>query len=458
MSADLPQRNHVENQILYFVRKYIKSVWVVSFLMGIIFWLLGSRNPEFIWGKVLEKIGEFITLVVSLHFLYEVFIKKADRQILIEEVDKTLKPQENKLISIEENVRSLNRYIQTVSNIVSYADAEFFKTKWKEIAKAHEHLIMIGDFSLRFVDEILAQLQGGKKRLSVYLSVNQKSRDKVVKLLNLSNKLKSSLIEIFHVDRFDWGFILIGTPTSENKTEVLINYLTFSEDSQTGYYIFGETAHLFLKSIETRLQEVPVGTYSDEKQWTIRIRDEDILDFILTKKSIYQSDLNSLRQGIPLRGIEAVCDKMSQVLEGTKNKVKVTHIAKGESIKLLKHYIFQAWLVRNYQAVNRGVTIDRIMLVSKDEILNTDLKEVVATMKDNKIRVRYCLLEDLEPKFKEDFSIYDDKQLVYICASSGGAWIPGEEKTEARHTTDEDIIENYQRIFKFLDKKAKEFS
>jgi hypothetical protein len=445
-----PQNDSLGSAQTFFER-YIKAIMAIIGLSGIALWLFGSQYHL----KILEEIGKFATLVFSLHFTYEIFIRKGDRQIFIAELNKSLNPHEKSMRSIEGKIDSLSYHTRSILNIISYSDAEFFKTKWNQITDQHDHLFLVGNFPIGFIRDICEKLKGSRKRVSVFCSVDQKSRDDIYEILKISDEIESSRIRVYHIDRFDWGFIVLGSNASESNVEILLNYLTIPEEAQSGYYVFGETALALMKSLKPRLSEVSLNSSLEEGHSAVRISNEEVLDFILTQKTHYQSELGSLSQGIPLRGEETICDRMASILRETQKTLKVTHIAKGENninFLLTKDY-FKKWILENYKAVERGVNIERIFVVPRDDISNKYLNDFMIEMKNKKVDVRLCLLEDLEPRYQEDFSIYDDKDLVYIYSSGGGPWIGG--RTEARYTTDDTNIQRYKRIFDVIERKSK---
>jgi hypothetical protein len=85
-------------------------------------------------------------------------------------------------------------------------------------------------------------------------------------------------------------------------------------------------------------------------------------------------------------------------------------------------------------------------------------------MRHNDINVLVCDLEDLGKKFEEDFSIYDERHVIYIDRSGGGPWVPEDailrppdrwkKDIFARRSDSLDMVCKYRTLFNIIKKKA----
>ena len=418
-------------------------------LIGVALYVGESRT-----SRLIEKVGELLFVLVSLHFTYEWLVKDFDREEFVESVGRKLEPQQATLNEVKTTLNSVFEQTKSILNLVSYSDAGTFVARWKTMAERFENFLLIGDVSVEYIKEI-PNTGAKKKIISVYRTVNERNRRQILEAMNLFPADDIRKVEAHHIGRFDWGFTVIASNQQGSEVEALLNYNSNPDQEPTGYYVFGNTAVALLNSVKWRLADTGSAIHPDESDSAVPIESEDMLGFILTKRMEYKSLLNQTRQGIPLRGAEAICQQMSAILATTNQSVDVTHIAKGYNIELLNSPEFKDWLGENFKAVRRGVAIRRIFLVQKNEIDNPILRSCVDQLKEHQIEVRYCFLEDTEPALIQDFSIYDEKNLVYISPSSGGAW--REERTEAKHSRNEARIRRYEEMFEELHRVSKSF-
>lgn len=451
-----------------FLEKYRNVFWIIIFLIGIICLISGyflEKGGPSVVGDVLEKIGEFLTFAVSLHALYEIFTKTAERRILQLELNEIVAPQKDKLeelqenvVSLGQNIKELDEHTRAVFNLVRYKSPEFFEAKWKYLANHYDNLYLIGDFSYIFLNYIKDSLQNPDRKLFIFLCAHDRNAKEVTKFMKFSTEMPAS-IDIYHIDRLERGYVAFGTDSQISKVEALLNHLPSSDLSMSGYHIIGEAAAELFKSLGPILDPQPLDITNIIRALPVKITSDEILQSILERRRAYNSQINGLRKGIPLLGEAEICQRMSRILAQTTRQLKVTHLARGESIKLLEHASFQNWLKENFKARARGVEICRILLLPETELGNPIIQRVLKQLKDNGITVKYVTLEYTEKSLIEDFSIYDDKYLVYISSSGAGPWIRrGENDAEARYSSDKELIDSYNSIYTALFDRAKEFT
>ncbi|TVM03660.1 MAG: hypothetical protein CV087_03660 [Candidatus Brocadia sp. WS118] len=69
------------------------------FLVGFALMLLGERCTGY-FGKIIEEFGTFLALVVAIHFIYEILIKKEDRHLFSMELEMALTRNKEQIIEL----------------------------------------------------------------------------------------------------------------------------------------------------------------------------------------------------------------------------------------------------------------------------------------------------------------------------------------------------------------------
>lgn len=447
MKPDTKQRLNKRNKIFFCL--CVAAIGIAVFAWG--FYLYRQNNGD-VRGELLMKAAEFLILAVSLPLLYDWIAKEFDREEYIDSVSSVIRPQSEKLDKANQSLDSLLVQMRSVLNMVSYSDKDSFEARWKNMARRYDHFLLVGDVPVSYLDHI-SGADSKRKQISVFRTVSERNRGQIFEVMSKFGEEDFRKVETYHIGRFDWGFIAIASNRQGSEADVLVNYSNNPEEP-TGYYVYGEAAIALLNSVTSRLMGRENVYFQDESDSGILIESVDMLEVILQHRLKFKTFLNEIRHGIPLKGEEAICQRMERLLSNSKKTLDVTHIARGESIKVLNGAPFKSWLNENYRAVERGVEIKRIFLVRKDEFNNQALQDCMADMKKNKIVVKYCFLDELgDGGLCEDFSIYDGEDLVYISPTSGGAW--KEERMEARHSRNRTRVDRYKELFKQLDSLSK---
>jgi hypothetical protein len=442
----LNQRNKIYLSLL------AALIGVVLFGAG---YYLAHVNQRVLLGDIIEKVGEFLLLIVSLHFMYEWLVKDFDREEYIELLQLELDPQIKTINEVNQTLNNLYNHTKSVLNLASYSDMGSYEARWKNMAERFDNFWLIGDVPVAYL-KMVASDGAKRKIISVYRTVNERNRSQIVEAMTLFDEKDIRKVKVFHIGRFDWGFTIIASNQQGNEVEVLLNYNTNPDGEPTGYYVFGNTAVALRNSIRSRLEDIASSLSQSESERAMQIDSEDMLGFILSERLKFISLMNEARQGIPISGEDNICQQMSSILSGTQHSLDVTHIARGDSINLLDSSPFKDWLEENYSAAKRGVKIKRIFLIQRGEVHNPILKKCAGELKSHAIEVKYCILEDIGQALCKDFSIYDNKALVYISPTAGGAW--KEERTEARYSCNQTNVQPYKELFIQLDRLAKPFS
>ena len=444
-----------------FIQNHSIAVFLILFLIGILLIITG-KHGELKLEELYLPVGEFICFVVAMHFLYESLTKIKEHNVLTSELSSMLSPQREKIDSLRKQLDDLNAQTEPILNISRYSSDSILMEKWIQIVSQNANLYLIGNFPLSFIEneDIQKNLTGhqknDRKTVKIFCTAGQTPEDEIIKILNMSSK-KEFNISVYHIDRIDWGFLLIGTNLNENIVEILVSYTTPSLEDQYTYYVFGETALSLMQSLKPRLSEIPSNSSPYDTQWAVKIDNDEVLKFLLRQKFIYRNELSHLsEQGVPLKGKEDICKKMSSLLMGTEKTLKVTHVAKEESIEMMKDKCFEDWIFVNYKAIKEhSIEIKRIFIIPQAEIKNDNLRKLMQEMKNNGVDVWWCILEELDHGLHEDFSIYDGKHVVFIFQPYGGSWIV--HRTEARYSTDQKTVRKYEVTFSMIEDQSKSF-
>lgn len=80
--------------------RYYYAVGIILFLLGIALMVIPhALHQEGELWKIFSEIGTFLALIVSLHFIYEIFVKKEERRLLIDDLDTLLKQHQKEINS-----------------------------------------------------------------------------------------------------------------------------------------------------------------------------------------------------------------------------------------------------------------------------------------------------------------------------------------------------------------------
>src|SRR4051812_32078472 len=109
----LNQRNKIYLSLL------AALIGVVLFGAG---YYLAHVNQRVLLGDIIEKVGEFLLLIVSLHFMYEWLVKDFDREEYIELLQLELDPQIKTINEVNQTLNNLYNHTKSVLNLASYSD------------------------------------------------------------------------------------------------------------------------------------------------------------------------------------------------------------------------------------------------------------------------------------------------------------------------------------------------
>jgi hypothetical protein len=358
-----------------------------------------------------------------------------------------------KLDSTTQRLEEISEQIEAATGIASYSDLSTFLSHWAAIRERYRSLTLVGELPLNYAAEVRwlrskDELDPGNE-MSLYRSLHTRSAKEMAALIDLAAEERPHLVKLYHMYGFDWGSWILGSNDHGKEVEVLLNYANAHGSALTGLRLTGRAAADFVNAITPSFNEVGLSGTSYQ---SVPLASKEQIDFIVEEKVDYQKKIKEMIDfGVPFIGTDKICEAMIDLLSGTKETLDVTHLCINDgAIARLKDDAFQAWLGANYEAVARKVTIRRIFIVRKADFHHEILAEVRRAMIDRGIQVETCRLDDLKPRLKEDFSIYDGKHLVYMDKSRSYWSGSGAEETLARRTENPELLEIYGDTFSTL--------
>jgi L-rhamnose mutarotase len=207
-------------------------------------------------------------------------------------------------------------------------------------------------------------------------------------------------------------------------------------------------------------QNPPVLVFRDHGQDSFAAkleRDIEVLEKSAVDISNYSQPLSAFYQyqGIPIGGDDAVCEHMIKLLKQTRHHLDVTHIAKDKSsIDYIGEQAFRAWLEINYAAA-RGeggptIRIRRLFLINRQYEHERVLQDTMEQMSGNGIEVYSVYLDEVGPDMHEDFSLYDDRDVMFR-HQRRRSWIS---ESGVSHSTEQKAVTAFRHLFDRLLKQA----
>lgn len=347
-------------------------------------------------------------------------------------------------LSIEQSVENLAEGLKNNPDIEEYSTISDFQRILDQIEK-FENITVIGEFPHSDFDFIKKIIGKTGKKVAIFRHLNRKYIDDVRNEMDFDKLLKTRKIEIFHMNNIMENFIIIGQDHTKSHVKILINSThNQKENSISGHFFKGKTAiiltNFFLSMIDHSKDR---SMYSVESL--------DAADYVISHGLIYAAKINRLYGGVPKEGVKAICDTMSNVLKNSNQTMDVTHVSNRKNIDLPQDEFFKNWVEVNYAAAKRNVNIRRIFIVPSADMKYPKLLHTMDEMKKNGIDVRIVAIETLQRQdiAIKDFSIYDGEHLVYIHheEDTGGWFMDKEDIPTAKHSTNPDLINQYQTLF-----------
>lgn len=365
--------------------------------------------------------------------------------LLIEEFSRT-----------EKNVEEL-KLQQEASLHVSRFDTSFaFHSRWKHMRETFDTFTVSGVVGQGFLIEFQKLKQKTGVRCDFYLSMDSNSEQVACNYLSLiapvtkpsrNSKPTDDNFRLFDAPASEGSAWVIARKWNGSATEVLICHTALEDEAFAGLHLNGEAAVEFARCVLPRLEQ---RTTARETNGPVRIYTQRQIRDAVRVKHRYSEDLHAeIEKGTLLNGVDEVCQVMKRELQMSQRFLDVTHICTEQTIPLLREEIFVDWLAANYAARERKIKITRIFIIPR--VLRKDplLIAVIQEMKSHGIDILICDMEKLEERYQEDFSIYDEKHVIYISHEGGGSWL-NVASTRARCSDDLDKVKSFRQIFEYV--------
>lgn len=348
----------------------------------------------------------------------------------------------------EHAVKHLARTVESSANVATFSDRYKFQSHWKHMRENFGAFILLGVPPELFSPELQKLFDKGK-RCSLFLDVDLETQELALDFLTKTQKSAPDVLKLYDCPFPLNDFWIIALDDTGVGAEALIFYPQQNETSADGLYLTGHAARSLASSVMPNLRP---RTLSGETIGPIRIYSPDQVLMVLDKKGVFAQGMLDVDAGRVVQGVEEVCNEMKQQLQTTSAKLNVTLVCNERSLSILDSPDFLGWLEANYSAAKRGVEVCRILIVPRSLRRNTIVTKRIEEMRANGITVKLCDRESLESRFVEDFSLYDDKHVVYI-SRAGGGWL--EDETCARISDSLEHVQHYKNIFQTLQQRAR---
>ncbi|HEX3940376.1 MAG TPA: hypothetical protein VHX11_02740 [Acidobacteriaceae bacterium] len=389
-------------------------------------------------------------------------------QVADKETDEKFERLEGKLAALQNDVTSssigaaravdnLRRHQMSAIDVVGFAGPEEFLMHWNQILETYPNLTLWGKFGSDFTANFRVLQERGRS-CAYYMPIEEDSQDVASAFLSCASAAEAEALKLYETGASGNLSWISGFDLARQQSNVLICFSPLGDARFAGVYMSGAKAWSFYQNVLPRLE---ARSAVDQNSLPVRIYTQQQIDRVLSTKVSFKRELLEVDKGEVLRGVEEVCDSMTCQLRQSKISVDITHICSEETIALLRAPQFVPWLAANYEAA-KHVKITRIFILPKALRSTPLLKEVIAEMRSNEVNVLLCDMEDLDKGYIEDFSIYDDRHVIYIDHDSAGPWVPvgyaSKENTVARRSDSRDRVNKYRIIFDILSKKAQKNS
>ena len=416
----------------------------VAHLLGVLEWMPADILVETLGFASLFLITLLLESIFASETRFDDFASESGKQFEI----------------VNRNVYDLSKQIESTAGISGYSDLRIFTNKWQDLRDKFSSVTLVGELPIDFVEEVkrICVSEGpgqeitNDNEISIYRSLNTNSLKEINELIEIASQARPDLVKVFHTYGMEWGSWAMGTNNRGDETEVLLNYSNPHGNALAGLHLSGQAAESFAKAITPHFKEIGLPGVSYPP---IRLASPEQIDFIVEEKVDYQKKIKEMVEvGVPIEGTDKICEAMSNLLRNTQETLNVTHLCLDiATIERLQDEDFQKWINENYRAVQRGVKIKRIFIVHRDDSNHKILLEAEEQMRKNGIEVLVCFLDDLRPRLREDFSIYDGQHLVYM--DKARVYWSSTQEPLARRTESPVRIADYKSIFDSLNNAAR---
>ena len=351
----------------------------------------------------------------------------------------------------QRDLRELRDHQLAAIEIVGFAGISQFELHWSHILETYNSLVMWGRFGTEFTKNF-ALIQEKGRECSYYMAIDEDTMDVASTFLLSAEEAEQDFFKLYETGFFGNLSWIIGFDLPNQRAEVLLCFASLGDARFSGSYLTGAKAWRFHQSVLLKLE---ARSSPDQDSLPIRIFSQKQIERVVSNKVSFKRDLVEIDKGDVLRGVAQICEGMTDQLRESREFLDVTHICNGDTIPLLRSPEFAPWIQENYEAAKK-IKVTRIFIVPRALRAEKVLCELVAEMQQNKVEVYVCDTEELRMEMLEDFSIYDERHVIYIDRTGGGPWVAGYTADPiARRSDSWDRVNKYRTLFDIIKKKAR---
>jgi hypothetical protein len=357
-------------------------------------------------------------------------------------------------VNTEHSLNSLREHQMAAVEIAGFSGTRQFELYWGHMLESYETLVMWGRFGTEFTKNFkLIQEQG--KQCSYYLSIEDNTQDVASTFLLCAEEARPGFFKLYETGFFGNLSWVVGFDLPNQKAEVLLCFAPMGDARFSGTYMTGAKAWRFYQSVLTKLE---ARSAPDQDSLPIRIYSQKQIEMVVSNKVNFKRDLVDVDKGDILSGVQTICEGMTDQLHESREFLDVTHICSKDTIPLLRSPEFVPWIQANYEAA-KTIKVTRIFIVPRALRSDPVLKDLALEMQQHKVDVYICETEELRYEMLEDFSIYDERHVIYIDRTGGGPWVAGYTADPiARRSDSWDRVNKYRTLFDIMKKKARPFN
>jgi hypothetical protein len=356
-------------------------------------------------------------------------------------------------INVERSLTSLRDNQRSAIDVTGFSGMRQFELHWNHMLEGYKTLAMWGRFGTEFTRNFkVIQEQG--RQCSYYMAIEHGTLDVASTFLLCAEEAQPGFFKLYETGFFGSLSWVVGFDLPSQSAEVLLCFSTLDDSRFSGTYMTGAKAWMFYQSVLPRLE---ARSAPDQDSLPIRIYSQKQIQTVVSNKEGFKRELVDIDKGDALKGVQAICEGMMDQLNESRKFLDVTHICNKDTIPLLRSPEFVLWVQANYQAAET-IKITRIFIVPRELRSDPTLKALATEMKTRGIDVYMCDAEDLRDEMLEDFSIYDERHVIYIDRTGGGPWVTGYTSDPiARRSDSWDRVNKYRTVFDIMKKKSRPF-
>ncbi len=357
-------------------------------------------------------------------------------------------------VDTQHSLSRLRDHQMAAIEIVGFSGISQFELHWNHILEAFKMLVMWGRFGTDFTKKFKLILEQGKQ-CSYYMPIEEDTQDVANTFLLCAEEAKRDFLKLYETGFFGNLSWIAGFDLPNQRAEVLLCFAPLGDPRFSGTYLTGAKAWGFHQSVLPKLE---ARSTPDQDSLPVRIYSQKQVEKMVSYKVSFKRDIGNIDKGDVLRGVQTICETMTDQLRECRTFMDVTHVCTKDTISLLRGPEFLPWIQANYEAAKK-IKITRIFIVPRALRSEPILKDLAAEMKQELVDVYICETEELRDEMLEDFSIYDERHVIYIDRTGSSNWAPGYTADPIGRRSDSwDRINKYRTLFDIIKKKARPYS